>query len=100
MSWITLARNHGIQSNAFFFATPVDLCVHNETVRTLGGNLVYHLPQDPLSHDHCSIRLPSLATQIGLTRSIHTTDESGATMNFPTISFIELIREFEVLQEI
>jgi bifunctional polynucleotide phosphatase/kinase len=42
--WIALAQNHDVHVRAFNFTTPIDLCLHNDAVRALGGPLVYHSP--------------------------------------------------------
>ncbi|OCK74810.1 putative DNA 3'-phosphatase Tpp1 [Lepidopterella palustris CBS 459.81] len=36
--WISLASKHNIRVRALHFTTPVDLCLHNDTVRALGGD--------------------------------------------------------------
>lgn len=38
--WVSIAQKHGIQARAINFVTPVDLCLHNDSVRALGGPLV------------------------------------------------------------
>lgn len=38
--WILLAQKHHIQIRAFSFTSPSDLCLHNDSVRALGGPLV------------------------------------------------------------
>ncbi|KAE8448805.1 hypothetical protein EG329_008807 [Mollisiaceae sp. DMI_Dod_QoI] len=33
--WVSLAHRHGIQARAFYFNTPSDLCLHNDSFRAL-----------------------------------------------------------------
>jgi hypothetical protein len=39
-AWISIAQKHDVHARAFNFLAPVDLCLHNDTVRALGGPLV------------------------------------------------------------
>ncbi|KAL6693233.1 polynucleotide kinase 3 phosphatase domain-containing protein [Trichoderma pleuroticola] len=39
-TWISIAAKHGITANAALFMSSTDLCLHNDTVRALGGPLV------------------------------------------------------------
>ncbi|KAH8804489.1 polynucleotide kinase 3 phosphatase-domain-containing protein [Xylogone sp. PMI_703] len=38
--WISLAIKHGIPAHALHFTAPVDLCLHNDSVRAFGGPLM------------------------------------------------------------
>lgn len=35
--WVSLARKHQVKVQAFYFTTPVDLCLHNDSFRALAG---------------------------------------------------------------
>lgn len=35
-----MAAKHGVAADAFYFTSTTDLCLHNDTVRALGGPLV------------------------------------------------------------
>ncbi|KAI0886601.1 PNK3P-domain-containing protein [Annulohypoxylon maeteangense] len=39
-TWISMAAKHGISADAFCFMSPTNLCLHNDTVRALGGPLM------------------------------------------------------------
>jgi bifunctional polynucleotide phosphatase/kinase len=38
--WISIAAKHQIAADAVFFMSSTDLCLHNDSVRALGGPLV------------------------------------------------------------
>jgi predicted kinase len=38
--WVSIAQKYDVQVRAFNFTAPVDLCLHNDSVRALGGPLV------------------------------------------------------------
>jgi bifunctional polynucleotide phosphatase/kinase len=40
--WIILARKYHAVVQAFYFTTPVDLCLHNDSFRALAGLEVAH----------------------------------------------------------
>jgi bifunctional polynucleotide phosphatase/kinase len=40
ITWISMAAKHGVAADAFVFTSSTDLCLHNDTVRALGGPLV------------------------------------------------------------
>lgn len=40
MTWISMASKHGVAADAILFTSLTDLCLHNDTVRALGGPLV------------------------------------------------------------
>lgn len=40
ITWISLAAKHGVAADAICFTSSTDLCLHNDTVRALGGPLV------------------------------------------------------------
>jgi bifunctional polynucleotide phosphatase/kinase len=35
--WVSIAQKCGVDARAFNFIAPVDLCLHNDSVRALGG---------------------------------------------------------------
>ncbi|KAH8897162.1 PNK3P-domain-containing protein [Thozetella sp. PMI_491] len=38
--WLSIAHKHNVKVTAIFFNTPLGLCLHNDTLRAFGGNLV------------------------------------------------------------
>jgi predicted kinase len=39
-AWLSIARKYNIRTTAMYFDLPLDLCLHNDTVRALGGDIV------------------------------------------------------------
>jgi len=39
-AWLSIARKYNIRATAMYFDLPLDLCLHNDTVRALGGDIV------------------------------------------------------------
>jgi len=42
-AWLSIARKYNIRTTAIYFDLPLDLCLHNDTVRALGGDIVCSL---------------------------------------------------------
>ncbi|KAH8803991.1 polynucleotide kinase 3 phosphatase-domain-containing protein [Hyaloscypha sp. PMI_1271] len=39
-AWLSIARKYNIRATAMYFDLPLDLCLHNDTVRALGGDIM------------------------------------------------------------